>query len=60
MAIESYGHVDYTSFIHFEKSQKMKAVKNICDIVFRNKGGVLYIGSVNCPIFLKMDNLTLA
>ena len=26
MAIESYGHVDYTCFIHFEKSQKMKAL----------------------------------
>ena len=25
-AIESYGHVDYTCFIHFEKSQKMKAL----------------------------------
>ena len=24
-AIESYRHVDYTCFIHFEKSQKMKA-----------------------------------
>ena len=31
MAIESYGHVDYTCFIHFEKSQKMKALghKNV-------------------------------
>ena len=30
-AIESYGHVDYTCFIHFEKSQKMKALghKNV-------------------------------
>ena len=26
MAMESYGHVDYTCFIHFEKSQKMKAL----------------------------------
>ena len=26
MAIESYGHVDYTCFIHFEKSQKIKAL----------------------------------
>ena len=25
-AIESYEHVDYTCFIHFEKSQKMKAL----------------------------------
>ena len=25
-ATESYGHVDYTCFIHFEKSQKMKAL----------------------------------
>ena len=30
-AIESYGHVDYSCFIHFEKSQKMKALghKNV-------------------------------
>ena len=30
-AIESYGDVDYTCFIHFEKSQKMKALghKNV-------------------------------
>ena len=26
MPIESYRHVDYTCFIHFEKSQKMKAL----------------------------------
>ena len=31
MAMESYGHVDYTCFIHFEKSQKMQALghKNV-------------------------------
>ena len=29
MAMESYGHVDYTCFIHFEKSQKKKALGKI-------------------------------
>ena len=40
MVMESYWHVDYTSFIHFQISPKMKAVqkKEIKNLIFALEG----------------------